>query len=332
MKRKLLYAWMICSTFFMMVACTEDYEDATKLHVYGPNENPPVRSNADATVSNVYEMQGGNSEPVTLNIESYEKMIREQLGMTIDELLANLEKGTVVVCPINPARNVWNKAKPNAEGKRYGWNINKFGNVCEAGDESVYGIIEFDPATRCFNFYADDNAGGAASVEIGFALNGPNYNTAVRFIFSVTIYDRSFVFKEITIPEGDYNAYKIDFKDIAENINFVFGMSSADFANGLKEGSLKLYMMNLETNAYVWDGESTANNGGYWCDSGNKICRWGSEGFSYFIEPWIGDDETVFAIGRAPGISSGTVYLIKFGVANSDRSKTLSFFITATYG
>jgi len=35
-----------------------DYEDATSPHVYGPDENPPVKSDATSTISNVYEMQG----------------------------------------------------------------------------------------------------------------------------------------------------------------------------------------------------------------------------------------------------------------------------------
>lgn len=331
MKRKLLYALMVCSALFIASACSNDYEDATSPHVYGPDENPPVKSDATSTISNVYEMQGTNPTPISLNIDLYEDVIQKQFGMTVSEMLTNIEKGTVVVCPINPSRNVWNKAKANVDGKQYGWYVNKSGNVCKADDEALYGIIEFDPASHNFNFYADENAGGAASIEIGFALNGPNYNTGIRFVNSITIYDRSFIFMDIKIPAGDYSAYQLNFNDVAENINFVFGMSSVDFANSLSDGILKLYMMNLETNAYLWDGESTANNGGYWCNSKNEICAWGADVFSYFIEPNIGDDSATFAIGRAPGIASGTVYLIKFGVASSDQSKMLSFFITATF-
>lgn len=322
---------MLCSALFMASACSNDYEDASTPHVYGPDENPPVKSDAASTVSGVYEMQAGSATPISLNIDLYEDVIQKKLGMTVDELLANIEKGTVVVCPINPSRNVWNKAKANIEGKKYGWYVNKSGNVCKADDKALYGALDFDPASRCFNFYADENAGGASSIEIGFAINGPNYNTGVRFVFAITIYDRSFVFKNVTIPAGDYKAYELDFNDVADNIDFTFGTSVANFTSGLSDGTLKLYMMNLETNAYVWDGESTANNGGYWCNNNNEICTWGASGFSYFIEPWIGDDSATFAIGRAPGIASGTVFLVKFGVASSDREKMLSFFITATF-
>lgn len=331
MKTKLLYTLMACAALFMTAACSNDYEDATSLHVYGPDENPPVKGDAASTISNVFEMQGGNVDPVSVNIDAYEDVIQAHLGMSVSELLSGIESGKVVVCPINPSRNVWNKAKANVDGKKYGWYLNKTGNVCEAGDQNLYGIIEFDPTTHNFNFYADANAGGAASVEIGFALDGPNYNTAVRFILSVTVYDRSFVFKDLLIPAGDYNYGEILFDEVADNINFVFGMTPAAFISAMMDGSLTLYMINRETNAYVWDGVSTANAGGYWCDYNNNICNWGADGFSYYIEPWLEDTPPVIAVGRAPGIASGTVYSVKFGVANSDHTKMLSFFITATF-
>ena len=155
MKRKLLYALMVCGALFIASACSNDYEDATSPHVYGPDENPPVKSDATSTISNVYEMQGTNPTPISLNIDLYEDIIQKQFGMTVSEMLTSIEKGTVVVCPINPSRNVWNKAKANVDGKQYGWYVNKSGNVCKSDDEALYGIIEFDPASHNFNFYAD---------------------------------------------------------------------------------------------------------------------------------------------------------------------------------
>ena len=56
MKRKLLYALMVCSALFIASACSNDYEDAKSPNVYGPDEKPPVKSDATSSISNVYEM------------------------------------------------------------------------------------------------------------------------------------------------------------------------------------------------------------------------------------------------------------------------------------
>jgi hypothetical protein len=309
-------------------SCSDDYEDASSIHVYGPNENPPVKSSDQATASGVFEMQGGSSSAATILIDDYADMIQSQLGMSVNELLSALNDGSAVVCPINSGRNVWNKAKANAGDNA--WYMNRSGNVCEANDESLYGIVSFDAAGRAFHFQPSENAGGAATIAIGFAIAGPNYNTAVRFIFSMTVYDKSFYFADIVIPAGDYNAYELLLTDLADNLQYSFGITPSDLASGLEDGSYAIYMINRDTNAYVWDGESTANSGGYWVNANNEICSWGADGYSYYIEPWIGDGDDCFGIGRAPGLNSGTTFLIKFGIANADQSKTLSLFLNAT--
>lgn len=331
MKKILLYAMMLCGALFTTAACSEDYEDATSPHVYGPNENPPVKTGPEGTATEAFDKKAGDPVPATISIAGYADMIQSQLGMSVDELIAGIESGKVALCTINPARNVWNKAKPNVEGKEYGWYMNKNGVVCKSDDESLYGILEFDAVTRCFNFYPDENAGGASSIEVGFALEGPNYNTGVRFIMALTVFDKSFVIQDITIPAGDYNAYQITLESVAENISYTFDMTPGDLVQAMTDEAIKLYMMDLATNAYVWDGTSTANNGGYWCTASNEICAWGEEGFSYFIEPWLGEDVPAIAVGRAPGINPGTTMTIKFGVAYPDKSKAMSFILNTTF-
>lgn len=331
MKKKLIYALMILGALFMTTACSEEYTDATSMHVYGPDENPPVKTDEKGTITNTFDKKAGDPVPATIRIDQYEAIIQQQLGMSVSELMWAIENGKVAVCPINVSRNVWNKAKANVEGKKYGWYINKNGNVCDADDDALYGIIEFDAASKCFNFYPDANAGGAASVEFGFALEGPNYNTAVRFVMALTVFDKSFVIQDITIPAGDYNAYSLAFESVAENINYVFGMTPAELVTAVSDGTVKIYMMDLETNAYLWEGVSTANNGGYWCNANNEICVWGEEGFSFFIEPWLDETPACMAIGRAPGIASGTTLMIKFGLATPDKLKAMSFFLNTTF-
>ena len=331
MKNKLIYTLMMCGLLFMATACSEDYSDATSMHVYGPDENPPVKTDENGTVVSSFDKKAGDPVPAKVNVKQYEEIIKQQLNMSVDELITAIDNGKVAVCPINVSRNVWNKTKSNVEGKKYAWYINKNGNVCEAGDESLYGIIEFDKDNKCFNFYPDENAGGAVSVEIGFALEGPNYNTAVRFVMAMTVFDKSFVIQDVTIPAGDYSAYSLSLESVADNINYVFGKTPAELVTALSDGTIKIYMMKLDTNSYVWDGKSTANNGGYWCNSKNEICNWGDEGFAFFIEPWLQENPPCFAIGRGPGIASGTNMPIKFGIATTDKLKSMSFILNVTF-
>lgn len=316
------------------VSCSHDYDDSTKVHVYGPDENPPVKADPSVTGTRAFEMQSGDTDPVTIDIYDYADMIETAFGVTPDELLSKL--GTeYVVCPINPNRMVWNKAAANT-GDEYGWYINKNANVCEQADPLYYGKLVFNAPQHRFEFYLDPEAGGSVPMEIGFAKVGPNYNTHVRFVMAVTAYDRSYVFRDIVIPAGDYNAYEWDWSDFEENIKYVFGdnWTWQKYHAATEQGEIGIFMIDHATNAFMWDGESTANGGGYWCDSAGNIVTWGSDGCTYYIEPWMDPDwdEHCYAIGRFPGIAPGTVCTVKFGAAlNADHSKALTFILTATF-
>lgn len=43
MKKIFFIAMMACAVFGTMTSCSDDYEDASKPHVYGETENPPVK-------------------------------------------------------------------------------------------------------------------------------------------------------------------------------------------------------------------------------------------------------------------------------------------------
>lgn len=49
MKKNFIYALIACFTL-SLAACSTDPEDATSKHVYGENENPYLKTNADAVV------------------------------------------------------------------------------------------------------------------------------------------------------------------------------------------------------------------------------------------------------------------------------------------
>lgn len=329
MRKKYIYGLLACFGMMMLPGCNENYEDATSMHVYGPNENPPVKADPKVTASRVYEMTGGQTDPVAIDIYEYDDMIRKAFGISAQELAGKIGN-EYVVAPINPNRMIWLKNAPNT-GDKYGWYISKTGNICEKDDSNIYGKVIYNEGTHSLEFYIDPNGGGSVPVQIGFAKDGPNYNEHVRFVFNVTAYDKSYAFLDVSIPPGDYAAYTLPIEDLAENINFVFGMTPAQFISAMMNDQIGIYMIDHATNGYIWDGVSTANGGGYWCNAEGGIQSWG-DGCAYYIEPWIEDEEPCFAIGRYPGIDPGTVHSIKFGLADkNDHAKALSVFCTATY-
>lgn len=330
MKNKIFYTLLAAAALVVMPACNEDYEDATSIHVYGPDENPPVKDDTSLMPSQSYEMIGGQEEPVVMHINDYAANIQAALGVTVDELMDKLGTEYEVV-PVNPNRMAWVKTPANA-GDNYAWYMSKTANVCNGDDETLYGILKFNKAERQFEFYIDPKAGGSVAMQIGFVkLGKPNYNEAVRFQMAVTAFDNSFIFMDMLIPAGDYAAEVIDVADIADNINYVFGMTPAQFVAAY-DSQIGMYMVSKETNAPVWDGESTANAGGYWCNADNEIMGWGA-GCAYYIEPWFGDEEgDMIAIGRYPGWDPGNVFDVRFAFADkNDRSKVLTFIVTATF-
>lgn len=329
MKKKYIYGLLACCGLMMLPACNENYEEATSIHVYGPNENPPVKADPQVTASGVYEMTGGQVEPVVMDIYDYDPMIQKAFGISAQELAGKIGS-EYVVAPINPNRMVWLKNASNT-GDKYGWYVSKTGNVCDKEDSNIYGKIIYNEGNHSLEFYIDPNGGGSVPVQIGFAKDGPNYNEHIRFVFNVTAYDKSYAFVDFTIPAGDYAAYELYVDDLAENIEYVFGMTPAQFISAMMNDQIGIYMVDHETNAYVWDGVSTANAGGYWCNADGGIQGWG-EGCAYYIEPWLEDEIPCFGIGRYPGIDPGTIHTIKFGLADkNDHAKALSVFCTATY-
>ena len=55
MKKNLLYALVACLAF-TFAACSDDPLDATSKHVYGPDENPYLKTNTAATISTSQEI------------------------------------------------------------------------------------------------------------------------------------------------------------------------------------------------------------------------------------------------------------------------------------
>lgn len=95
MKKNFIYALIACFTL-SLAACSTDPEDATSKHVYGENENPYLKTNADAVVSTKAEFPISRLEAKTVKLTDYAEKFHTYLGMTVDETLAALSNGSVV--------------------------------------------------------------------------------------------------------------------------------------------------------------------------------------------------------------------------------------------
>ena len=92
MKKNFIYALIACFTL-SLAACSTDPEDATSKHVYGENENPYLKTNADAVVSTKAEFPISRLEAKTVKLTDYAEKFHTSLGMTVDETLAALSNG-----------------------------------------------------------------------------------------------------------------------------------------------------------------------------------------------------------------------------------------------
>ena len=133
MKKIFLIAMMACAVFGTMTSCSDNYEDASKPHVYGETENPPVMGSDANMVSASMKMKQAEAgtEVKTVDLSVYSDKVQEQLGMSLDEAIAGLGNGTVRFLPVNPARRVWEKTAANAGDNK--WYLTSAGTVASSG-------------------------------------------------------------------------------------------------------------------------------------------------------------------------------------------------------
>lgn len=332
MKKNIIYGILACC-LCAMTACEEDYAESTSKHVYGPNENQPVKTNVATTVTHSMEFQAAQATPVVVDIYDYDDVIRDAFGISAQELAGKIGSEYFMV-PINPNRMVWLKSVSANTGDTYGWYINKSGNVCEGDDDATYGKLVYDEASHSFEFGIRPDVSGSMGTQIGIVKAGTDFVTHVRFVLNVTTLDKSYIFRDIVIPAGDYSAYQMTFDEVAEGFDYVFGMTPAEYDAAYDAGKVAIYMFDKSLFAYNWDAAPTANNGGFWCNAAGEVITWG-DGCCFYIEPWTGTDGgnvPCFAIGRFPGIESGTQVEIRFGTALvKNHDKVVNYIINATF-
>ena len=232
MKKNFIYALIACFTL-SLAACSTDPEDATSKHVYGENENPYLKTNADAVVSTKAEFPISRLEAKTVKLTDYAEKFHTYLGMTVDETLAALSNGSVVFYPINISKNCWNRTAPT-KGTN-GWYYNTAGGVCDAA--SGIASIELDATKKelVLNVLETAPVGTIMSINVGFAINnGADFDDYIRFSFDVTVTDPSKIVISGTLAAGDYAGFSINFADYADAIEPCIGLSVDEFSKQVK--------------------------------------------------------------------------------------------------
>lgn len=336
MNAKILLVAAAAFAFFGCTSCSEDYEEASSLHYYGENENPPLKG-SDALNGNVSLTLKEGDAIKTVDVNDFKPEIEKAMGMTIDEVFAGLDNGTVRFHVVNPNRRIWDKTPANNGDNS--WAISNQSSVTSPEEAAFY--VTFDKAARTLTYELGPKAqsGSVGSVVVGFAkTDDSSYPVNVRIKANITVADLSLVEINGIIPAGDYNFYGIMLSDYAANIAFAFGVTDLkEFASWIdvENNKLELYMLDSESgNRYGSPDAYTANGMGYWCNANKETCSWGADGFTFFVEPDIYDwdvedyrtDGGQINLGRAPGIESGTEVDASFVlVSKKDASKTLTF-------
>lgn len=342
MKKIFFIALLAGAAMGSITSCSNAYEDATSAHNYGETENPPLKG-SDATNMSSYSLKmkqaEAGTETKTVSLEQYADEVKEQLGMTLDEAIAGISNGTVKFLPVNPARRVWDKTASKAGDNK--WNLTASGVVTNV-DSLAAITMEFLPASKELKFTLTKNATtGIIPVTAGFVkTDNSSYSVNYRFQNLVTVVDASVCDVEVTIPTGGYASAPFYFKDIAQNIEYAFGVTDLkEFAKGLDTSSpvYDVYMMDSSGTLSGGEGKYTANGAGYWLTEDLAITSWGTN-HALFLEPFIYDDDAQdyysdgggFNCGRLSNDTpaSGTVLyptLVIKPVKDTSKSLTINF-------
>lgn len=340
MKKIALLAIAACAALALTTACSDDYAEASAPHIYGETENPPIKgSDADMASTSIRMKQPeAGREVKTVPLAPYDSLVQQQLGMSLDEAFAAIDKGTVRFLPINPARRVWDKTQANAGDNK--WLLTPAGTIA-ASEKEAAATVELLPASRELKIQLTKNAAaGIIPVTVGLVKTSDTaYPVNFRCQTLVTVTDSSFCDVEVTVPKGGYASAPFKFADIAPNVKFALGITDLkQLAKGLDVESpvYDVYMMNGSGTLYGGPGKYTSNGAGYWLNQKLDIVKWNTDGFALFIEPFIYDDEAKdfyadgggFSIGRLSNDTpaSGTVInaTVVIKPTKSDKPKALT--------
>lgn len=338
MKKYIYGSLVACLTLCMLTSCeSHDYDEVSKPHQYGENENPPIKGSDANMITEYGSLQQGSSETVTIDLTDFSDQIKAQMGMTLDECVSGLSSGATRFLMANPTRRIWDKTAGTAGDNS--WYVNAQGTVC--GADNGVAKYTFVPSSKQIQVQLTDKAaGGVVQLMGGFVKTDDSaYPVNFRMLMALTVTDASVIKINFSIEPGDYTGYQIAMGDYATNIAYGLGRTPAELAQGFSEDAFECYMMRADGTIYGGPGEYTANGPGYWLTENSDIVKWGADGFAYFIEPapWDYDADAPYAdggyinVGRlsssvpASGSTIESNYVIRDA---KDASKSLTLMLT----
>ena len=348
MKKNIILA-LCCFSLLAFTACSDDYNDATSKHVYGAGEDPYLKANENAHVSDTLKVNISNkvgnfkiniadaTAPLVVDLTEakHAAVFEQQLGMSLDAALQGMDDGSIVFYPINVARNKWVKMEPNAPTGT-GWYFNSASQPCAADDADAQVTVSLDKSAKTLTVTPLATARGGVSLatNVGFAKNGPDYDEYVRFSAVYGIEDPTAVTVDYTfsyagsldyiLPDrvegGIVTSYRY-----GENIRDIFNMEWAEFKDALQNGDIEFQLLNPE------DG-SKLDGGGidkvYYLNlAGAKVANEQAEDWAVTIryeEDAVNGDK--ITIPYNTNLAYGTTGKLKFGfIDTADASKRFVF-------
>ena len=328
MKRNVFLAFC-CFAWLGFTACSDEYADATSKHVYGENENPYMRIDMDAQMSVTAPLEVNGEHAYTVNLADYAANFEEKMGMSLDAVISGLDNGTTVFYPINATRSQWLKTPYSVNNS--GWYFNSANQPCTADDADCKATVTLDKAAKALTVELTEGgivAGTVLSINVGFAVNGPDYDDYLRFTFEVSVTDPTVAVLSVTFS-ADTPTTTVNLADYQENIETVFDIPYEDFLNEIATNeNIKFCLANASTNEWTDMGENyTANAPGYWMDTTGNYISWGVDGFAAYIEYYSTDEAC--GIGYNADLASGTTGNFNAGwVDMNDPSKSFHLIVS----
>lgn len=339
------YIYILASLLaFAGVSCnSDDPTDASSKHEYAEGEAPYLRSNAAATAT-AYKVFNVSTidEPQYINLKDYAPYFHKNMNMTVDEVIAALSNGNVVMYNINSARQCWDLTVPN-NGEN-GWYYTAGGQVASDISTAAFST-ELDPIDKVIEVHAVNGpgAGTVTNLDLGFAIkNGKNFDDYVRFTIQVEVKDPSIVEVSGIVPAGAWAGWGLEFAKVDAELQAALGITAKEFLalwgecepefqwDKRNDDPIQVYLLKNGERVLDSNGmrpKSTTNYMGWWLDKDQNIVPYGDSSYIY-----LEGSDSAYNFGRHPNVPSGetAVILVDFALTEN-LNKHITFRVSLTF-
>ena len=195
--------------------------------------------------------------------------------------------------------------------------------------------MTLDKAAKTLNVELTEGgivAGTVFTLNVGFAVNGPDYDDYVRFTFEVGVTDPTVSVVSVAFS-SDNATVTLPVEDYKENIETVFDMSIEEFlAKAADNTDIKFCLADPSTGEWsdMGGGKLYSQCAGLlWMNTSGEAVSWGTDGYAAYIEYYSSDEAC--GVGYNDGLAVGTTGKMNVGwVDMNDTSKYFRFVINYT--